>query len=162
MLRAPWILNTIPMLSQHRARMGMTPKAPDPALAQCCRGMLLACNPKKIKFMATYRMSSVQPFNVNSGYEGSKTDGDHLQAALIQIQLLASAPTNARSFLIIDVYGRVMHTSPGEAYKQTIFDESHACGYTSTFACIVDCTIEAYTTVGVCDDPAHYFYYIPE
>ncbi|KAI0767761.1 hypothetical protein C8Q74DRAFT_1318276 [Fomes fomentarius] len=36
-----------------------------------------------------------------------------------------------------------------------------AFGYVSTNACIVDCSIEFCGTDGMCDDPDHYFYYIP-
>jgi hypothetical protein len=42
-----------------------------------------------------------------------------------QIELLASPPTNARSFLILDVYGRGKTVDYCEAYKQTVFDELH-------------------------------------
>ena len=44
------------------------------------------------------------------------------QDLLHQIQILASPPTNGRSFLITDVYGRGTTTESGEAWKQTIFD----------------------------------------
>ncbi|EIM90886.1 uncharacterized protein STEHIDRAFT_34624, partial [Stereum hirsutum FP-91666 SS1] len=44
------------------------------------------------------------------------------QVLLQQIQLLASPPTNARSFLVTDVYGRGAHTAGGEAWKQSLFD----------------------------------------
>lgn len=64
-------------------------------------------------------------FGIND-YEASKIDGDanmHNAALVIlnQMQILASPPTNARSFLITDVYGRGAHSAAGEAYKQTIF-----------------------------------------
>ena len=36
-----------------------------------------------------------------------------------------------------------------------------AFGYVSTDACIVNCSIELCTTEGMCDDPEHFFYYIP-
>ncbi|EJF57074.1 hypothetical protein DICSQDRAFT_112285 [Dichomitus squalens LYAD-421 SS1] len=36
-----------------------------------------------------------------------------------------------------------------------------AFGYTSTDACIVDCSDTFCSTDGMCDDPDHYFYYIP-
>ncbi|CDO76317.1 Carbohydrate Esterase Family 16 protein [Trametes cinnabarina] len=140
-------------------------------------------------------------FGIND-YEDSKTDGTaNLQAAakviLNQISILASPPTNARSFLVTDVYGRGTHTPEGDAMVQTIFsglaelranasassktklnfafaefariwdgvldgDPGYkAFGYVSTDACIVDCTIEECTTDDMCDDPDHYFYYIP-
>ena len=36
-----------------------------------------------------------------------------------------------------------------------------AFGYVSTDACIVDCSDTFCSTDGMCDDPDHYFYYIP-
>ncbi len=116
------------------------------------------------------------------------------QVILSQIQILASPPTSARSFLLTDVYGRGVHTPSGEAYKQTIFSGLHgfylgrnisapiriafadfsriwdgvlgpdpgyeAFGYTSTDACTI-CNDSGCTTNGMCDDPEHYFYWIP-
>lgn len=41
---------------------------------------------------------------------------------LNQIRILSSPPTNGRSFLVLDVYGRGAHTPSGEAWKQTIYD----------------------------------------
>ncbi|OSC99273.1 carbohydrate esterase family 16 protein [Trametes coccinea BRFM310] len=140
-------------------------------------------------------------FGIND-YEDSKTDGTaNLQAAaqviLNQTSILASPPTNARHFLITDVYGRGTHTPEGDAMVQTIFyglaelranasassnttlnfafaefariwdgvldgnPGYEAFGYVSTDACIVDCTDTECTTDGMCDDPDHYFYYIP-
>ncbi|KAJ8473056.1 hypothetical protein ONZ51_g8100 [Trametes cubensis] len=49
------------------------------------------------------------------------------------------------------IWDGVLGTDPGYA----------AFGYVSTDACIVDCTIQECTTNGMCDDPDHYFYYIP-
>ncbi|EMD36670.1 carbohydrate esterase family 16 protein [Gelatoporia subvermispora B] len=43
------------------------------------------------------------------------------QVILNQIQILAAPPTNARAFLITDVYGRGAHSAWGEAYKQSIY-----------------------------------------
>ncbi|KII86154.1 carbohydrate esterase family 16 protein [Plicaturopsis crispa FD-325 SS-3] len=129
-------------------------------------------------------------FGIND-YEASKIDGDHMpqaaQAILNQISILSSAPTNARAFLITDVYGRGAHSAAGEAYKQSIFDGLHAFhtnasrldvafadfariwdgvldgppgyeafGYTSTDNCVQGATIDP-----ECDDPEHYFYWIP-
>ncbi|KAI9068171.1 carbohydrate esterase family 16 protein [Trametes sanguinea] len=140
-------------------------------------------------------------FGIND-YEDSKTDGTaNLQAAaqviLNQTSILAGPPTNARNFLVTDVYGRGTHTPEGDAMVQTIFsglaelranasaasnatlhfafaefariwdgvldgDPGYeAFGYVSTDACIVDCTDTECTTDGMCDDPDHYFYYIP-
>ncbi len=136
-------------------------------------------------------------------------DGEaNLQAAaqviLSQIRILASAPTNGRSFLVADVYGRGAHTPAGDAFVQTTFSGLHALhrgvnstgqgesegegpklnvafaefariwdgvlgedpgyaafGYVSTDACIVDCAQAPCQTDGMCDDPEHYFEYIP-
>ncbi|KAF8055358.1 carbohydrate esterase family 16 protein [Lyophyllum atratum] len=136
-------------------------------------------------------------FGIND-YLASLIDGDHMQAAaqvlLNQIELLASPPTNARSFLVLDVYGRGTVAASGEAYKQTVFrglntfhtrtngtrlnvsyvDFStiwngvlgpdpgfEAFGYTSTDSC-TQCTAEnGCSTIGMCSDPEHYFYWIP-
>ncbi|KAI0752416.1 hypothetical protein C8Q80DRAFT_1097312 [Daedaleopsis nitida] len=147
-------------------------------------------------------------FGIND-FGDSKTDGEeNLQAAarviLSQIRILASAPTNAHSFLVADVYGLGTHSPAGDAFVQTVFSGLHdlhlgtnstghneaagdgpklnvafaefsriwdgvlgpdpgfqAFGYVSTDACIVDCSIEFCGTDGMCDDPDHYFYYIP-
>jgi len=131
-------------------------------------------------------------FGIND-YEDSKIDGDHLpQAAQVifdQIKILSSPPTNGRSFLITDVYGRGVHTVAGDAYVQSIFDGLNALhisapylnvafadfsriwdgvlgpdpghkafGYTHTESCVVG---DGTSTVGSCNDPAHYFYWIP-
>ncbi|KAG6810941.1 hypothetical protein H0H92_009682 [Tricholoma furcatifolium] len=127
-----------------------------------------------------------------------QVDGDHMQAAahdlLGQIELLASPPTNARNFMVLDVYGRGTHTPSGEAYKQTIYsglynlhtrkngtrlnvsyinfstiwdgvlgsDPGYAAfGYVSTNSC-TQCTAQnGCSTIGMCSDPEHYFYWIP-
>ncbi|KAI0314311.1 hypothetical protein OF83DRAFT_1064051 [Amylostereum chailletii] len=132
-------------------------------------------------------------FGIND-WIASQTDGDHLPEAaqdlLNQIKILASPPTNGRSFLVTDVYGRGTHTPTGEAWKQDVFsglsalhlgtdvparlnvaygDFSHiwdgvldgppgyeAFGYTSTDSCVQGGTIDP-----ECDDPEHYFYWIP-
>lgn len=103
------------------------------------------------------------------------------QVILDQIKILSSPPTNARLFLVADVYGRGTTSAPGEAYKQAVFSGLNefqkaptnlkvsyvdfsaiwfgvlasnpgykAFGYTSTDACNA-----------MCDDPEHYFYWIP-
>ncbi|TFK82714.1 carbohydrate esterase family 16 protein [Polyporus arcularius HHB13444] len=145
-------------------------------------------------------------FGIND-FENSKTDGDaNLQAAaqviLAQIRRLADTPTNARSFLVTDVYGRGTHTPAGDAFVQTVFSGLHelhlginstghgegagprlqvafaafsriwdgvlgadpgfaAFGYVSTDACITDCSDVFCSTEGMCDDPEHFFQYIP-
>lgn len=114
-------------------------------------------------------------------------------ALIEQIGILSSPPTNARSFMVADVYGRGTVTPSGEAFKQTIFSALHdfhrginspklnvayvdfariwngvlgpdpgyaAFGYSSPDACTI-CTAEGCTTIGMCSDPDHYFYWIP-
>lgn len=122
------------------------------------------------------------------------------QVLLDQIEILASPPTNARKFMVLDVYGRGTTAPSGEAFKQAIFtglskfhesgsrinnadpvalDVSYvnfaniwdgvlgdspgfeAFGYTSIDSC-TQCTAElGCTTIGMCDDPDHFFYWIP-
>ncbi|KAG6916144.1 hypothetical protein DXG01_008295 [Tephrocybe rancida] len=68
-------------------------------------------------------------FGIND-YLASLIDGDHMQAAahslLNQIELLASPPTNARNFMVLDVYGRGSIAQSGEDFKQTVFSGLHA------------------------------------
>ncbi|KAJ3565342.1 hypothetical protein NP233_g7689 [Leucocoprinus birnbaumii] len=143
-------------------------------------------------------------FGIND-YLASLQDGDHMpqaaQTLLDQIQILASPPTNARNFMVLDVYGRGTTAPSGEAFKQTIYtglSDYHttgiqvngtktpvkvnisyinfaniwdgvlgddpgykAFGFTSTDSC-TQCTADlGCTTIGMCDDPNHYFYWIP-
>lgn len=107
------------------------------------------------------------------------------RVVLDQIKILAGPPTNGRSFIVLDVYGRGAHTSSGEAWKQTIFDGLSALhdeqglkvayvdfstiwdavlngspgyeafGFVSTNAC-ADCTADC-DQWGWCKDPDHYF-----
>ncbi|PIL28541.1 hypothetical protein GSI_08582 [Ganoderma sinense ZZ0214-1] len=145
-------------------------------------------------------------FGIND-FDDSRRDGEaNLQAAaqviLSQIRILASVPTNARNFLLADVYGLGTHSPAGDAMVQTVFSGLYdlhrgvnstgrgegiggqapgpalnvafsqfgriwdgvfgepgykAFGYASTEACIRICCV----TTGMCDDPEHYFYYIP-
>ena len=44
------------------------------------------------------------------------------QVVLDQIQRLAAPPTNARSFLVTDSYGRGSQEPAGDAYKKRIFN----------------------------------------
>ncbi|KAL1948214.1 hypothetical protein VTO73DRAFT_12289 [Trametes versicolor] len=69
-------------------------------------------------------------FGIND-YGDSMTDGTaNLQAAaqviIDQIAILASPPTNARAFLVTDVYGRGTHTPAGDAFVQSVFSGLHA------------------------------------
>ncbi|KAF7364305.1 Carbohydrate esterase family 16 protein [Mycena sanguinolenta] len=56
----------------------------------------------------------------------SLVDGDNLpQSAadlIVLIQVLATAPTNAKNILVLDDYGRGTHTPTGDAWKQAVFD----------------------------------------
>lgn len=74
-------------------------------------------------------MGSVLFLSIDVGindWVASKTDGDKLpqaaQVVLNQIELLASPPTNARSFLITDAYGRGTQDTPGDAWKLQIYN----------------------------------------
>ncbi|EIW79505.1 carbohydrate esterase family 16 protein [Coniophora puteana RWD-64-598 SS2] len=129
-------------------------------------------------------------FGIND-WEDSLTLGDYLpQAAqdlLGQMKILASAPTNAKNFLVTDVYGRGTETTDGQAWLQSIFDgliEFHsqginvafanyariwdgvlgsdsgyeAFGYTNTSACVIG---NGTLTYGSCAQPQTYFYWIP-
>ncbi|KAH7929272.1 hypothetical protein BV22DRAFT_1102562 [Leucogyrophana mollusca] len=64
-------------------------------------------------------------FGIND-WETSHIDGNRLPEAardlLGQITLLAASPTNARNFLITDVYGRGRTSASGEAWLQAVFD----------------------------------------
>ena len=77
--------------------------------------------------LATTRLLKVMriPFwHVLTGtdYVSVSADGDQLpQAAQViidQIKILSSPPTNGRSFLVTDVYGRGTHTQAGDDYVQ--------------------------------------------
>ncbi|KIY44711.1 carbohydrate esterase family 16 protein [Fistulina hepatica ATCC 64428] len=132
-------------------------------------------------------------FGIND-YEASLIDGPHMVAAahvlVEQIQILASPPTNGRSFLVLDDYGRGNHTADGEAFKQTIFSALYDFHQNETlqlnvsflsFDVIWDgvlyyppgyrafgytstaaCTecTENCDEYGWCTDPDHYFYWI--
>lgn len=113
-------------------------------------------------------------------------DGDHMQAAaqalLHQIEVLSSPPTNGRSFMVLDIYGRGTTTPPGEGFKKTIFDGLHHF-HTRTNGTQLDVSYVDFSTIwnGVlgprpgysafgftnpgsclddqCSDPDHYFYW---
>ncbi|KAF7773137.1 hypothetical protein Agabi119p4_5304 [Agaricus bisporus var. burnettii] len=192
----------------------------DYAQAGACIDLnLWPSNPRKIDFLGQMKTflgqnNALDPnttlysifFGIND-YLASLIDGDHLaeaaQVLLDQIKILASPPTNARKFMVLDVYGRGITIPSGEAYKQIIYsglssfrvngiqiDDQHdqrnvtldisyinfaniwegvlgpnpgfeKFGYVSEDAC-TKCTAElGCTTIGICDDPEHYFYWIP-
>ncbi|KAG1730530.1 carbohydrate esterase family 16 protein [Suillus paluster] len=125
-------------------------------------------------------------FGIND-WEDSFADGNHLPAAaqtiLSQMTLLASPPTNARNFLVTDLYGRGSHNAWGEAWVQSIFNgllafrQDPALGLNvafANFATIWDGVLGSdpgyeafgYTNTGAClidgrtcEDPEHYFYW---
>ncbi|KAL4067472.1 carbohydrate esterase family 16 protein [Scleroderma yunnanense] len=128
-------------------------------------------------------------FGIND-WEDSFIDGNNLlQAAaslLSQIALLSQPPTNARNFLVTDVYGRGRHNDWGEAWVQAIFDglvEFHTRSSPrlnvafANFATIWDGVLgpdpgyDAFgyvsteacnpgiTTANTCSDPDHSFYW---
>ncbi|KIJ64866.1 carbohydrate esterase family 16 protein [Hydnomerulius pinastri MD-312] len=131
-------------------------------------------------------------FGIND-WEDSFIDGDNLPEAaqdlLGQMALLSQPPTNARNFLVTDVYGRGTQNAWGQAWIQSIYDGLaafrsqspplnvafvnfatiwdgvlgsdpgyQAFGYTNTSSCVIG---DGTSTVGSCDDPEHYFYWIP-
>ncbi|EGN93505.1 carbohydrate esterase family 16 protein [Serpula lacrymans var. lacrymans S7.3] len=162
-------------------------------------------NPKDVDFIMQVNTFLSQSNNLDSDttlytvffgindWEDSFIDGDHLpQAAhdlLNQMQILSSSPTNARNFLVTDVYGRGTTNADGQAWLQSIFDGLTAFHSATpplnvafaNFARIWDgvlgsdpgyqafgytntssCVIgNGTSTVGSCSDPEHYFYWIP-
>jgi hypothetical protein len=118
-------------------------------------------------------------------------DGDHLPEAaadLLQlIEVLASPPTNGKSFMVLDDYGVGTHSASGDAWKQAVFTglgEMHtskglnvayidfapiwdgvlgpdpgfaAFGYTNDSSCLP--TDDQTTFEGECSDPKHTFYW---
>ncbi|KAI3608190.1 thermolabile hemolysin [Moniliophthora roreri] len=77
--------------------------------AACTDLSLWPSNPRKVDFV---------------GQEHD--DGTRMHAAaeavLTQIDILSSAPTNGRSFMVLDVYGRGSTNPAGEDFKQTIYN----------------------------------------
>lgn len=183
----------------------------------CIDLSLWPSNPRKVDFLGQMNTFLGQDHDLNpdttlysiffgiNDYLASLQDGNHMpqaaQTLLDQIQILASPPTNARNFMVSDVYGRGTTAPSGEAFKQTIYtglSEFHetgikingtsnpvkvniayinlaniwdgvlgsspgykAFGYNSTDSC-TQCTASlGCTTIGMCDDPDHYFYWIP-
>jgi len=163
-------------------------------------------NPKPVDFLGEMALFLNQSNHLNpqttlytvffgiNDYEDSKIDGNHLpqaaQVVIDQIKILASPPTNGRSFLVTDVYGRGVHTIAGDAYVQKIFDSlnvihtgppPHLNVAFADFSRIWDgvlgpdpgyqafgyrstsscITGDGTSTVGGCNDPEHHFYWIP-
>lgn len=130
-------------------------------------------------------------FGIND-YSASLVDGDNLpeaaQSLLNEVQLLASPPTNARSFLVTDNYGRGNVTADGDAYKLQVYKGLGALHYGPPYLnfAFVDfapiwngvlgpdpgyeafgytsngsCTRNSGTMLDDCSDPKHTFYWIP-
>ncbi|GJJ13571.1 hypothetical protein Clacol_007826 [Clathrus columnatus] len=105
-----------------------------------------------------------------------------------QVTLLTRPPTNARSFLVLDDYGRGTESVAGDAFKQQYYTGLYNLSRTipGFKAAFVDfktiwngvlgpdpgykafgyasdgaCTLNSSTTIGSCDDPEHTFYWIP-
>ncbi|KDN47929.1 hypothetical protein RSAG8_03349, partial [Rhizoctonia solani AG-8 WAC10335] len=127
-------------------------------------------------------------FGIND-FSASTKDGDHMpeaaEALLGQVQLLMKS-TGARSFLVIDDYGRGTHAASGLSFKTRVFNGLSkmqkdntglrfayvdfaylwdgvlktpgykAFGYNSTGYCSPSST----SSVGACADPEHTFYWI--
>ncbi|CAE6418189.1 unnamed protein product [Rhizoctonia solani] len=128
-------------------------------------------------------------FGIND-FSASAKDGDHMleaaEALLGQVQLLTKSPTGAKSFLVIDDYGRGTRTASGLSFKTRVFNGLSemqqvnaglkfayvdfaylwdgvlktpgykAFGYNSTGYCSPSST----SSVGACVDPEHTFYWI--
>ncbi|KAF5349323.1 hypothetical protein D9758_011796 [Tetrapyrgos nigripes] len=114
----------------------------------CTDLSLWPSNPRKVDFlgqMQTFldQKHTLDPdstlysifFGIND-YLASLIDGDHMPAAaqviLDQISILSSPPTNGKSFLVLDVYGRGTIAPQGEAFKQKIYDGLNAFHQNST------------------------------
>jgi len=127
-------------------------------------------------------------FGIND-WEDSFNDGDHLPEAahdlLNQMALLSQPPTNARNFLVTDVYGRGTQDPWGQNWLQIIFDGLNAFhsqnpplnvafanfatiwdgvlgsdpGYKAFGYVSTDACNPGPTTKGDCTDPDHYFYW---
>lgn len=108
------------------------------AQAGACTDLSLwPSNPRKVDFIGQVKKFLSQGNNLDpsttlytiffgiNDYLASLNDGDHMQDAanslLNQIQILASPPTNASSFMVLDVYGRGTTAPSGETFKQTVF-----------------------------------------
>ncbi|KAF8994730.1 carbohydrate esterase family 16 protein [Cyathus striatus] len=173
----------------------------------CVDLSLWPSNPRKVDFigqMKTFLNQSNQLdpettlysifFGIND-YIASLTDGDHMESAakalINRIDILSSPPTNARSILVVDNYGRGTVAESGETFKKTVFSALHELHYTAKKLDVayVDfsgiwrgvlgpspgyaafgyrstdactvCNANGCTMDGMCDDPAGYFYWIP-
>ena len=110
------------------------------------------------------------------------------QAIITQIERLTAPPTNARSFLVIDDYGRGSESAAGDAFKKKYFNglatlQEQISGFRVAFVDLKTiwsgvlttspgfaafgyksngaCTVNSSTTVGECSDPDHTFYWLP-
>lgn len=110
------------------------------------------------------------------------------QTIIDQIKLLTQAPTNARSFLVLDISGQGKAIPTADAFRQKYFSglntlHSSISGFRVAFVNFLPiwtgvlgttpgfkafgytssgaCTVNSSTTVGACSDPAHTFFWIP-
>ena len=120
--------------------------------------------------------------------DGTKNLSAAAQTIINQITRLTKPPTNGRSFLVLDDYGRGSETAAGDAFKQQYFQGLHSlsksiANFTVAF---VDfkaiwsgvlgpnpgfrafgysssgaCTLGGTSTVGACPNPDQTFYWIP-
>ncbi|KAF9468024.1 hypothetical protein BDZ94DRAFT_1246970 [Collybia nuda] len=123
-----------------------------------------------------------------SGKDGIANLPIAAQTILDQIKLLTQAPTNARSFLVVDISGQGKPNTAADAFRQKYFTGLGALhssisefrlafvnflplwtgvlGTTPGFKAFGytssgSCTINSSTTDGACSDPAHTFFWIP-
>ncbi|ESK89450.1 carbohydrate esterase family 16 protein [Moniliophthora roreri MCA 2997] len=109
--------------------------------AACTDLSLWPSNPRKVDFVGQVKtflnqQNKLDPettlysifFGIND-YIAHLTENDNgtrmhaaAEAVLTQIDILSSAPTNGRSFMVLDVYGRGSTDPAGEDYKQTIYN----------------------------------------
>jgi len=131
-------------------------------------------------------------FGIND-VSASNTDGNAnlpvaAQTIIDQITILTQPPTNARSFLVLDDYGRGSESASGDAFKQKYFTgllnlSQKISGFKVAFVDFKTiwsgvlgqkpgftafgytsngaCTVNSSSTVGECADPNHTFYWIP-
>jgi len=141
-------------------------------------------NPNTTLYSAFFGINDVGASNT----DGTANLPAAAQTIIDQITLLTKPPTNARSFLILDDYGRGGESTAGDAFKQKYFSGlntlrssisglkvafvdfktiwSGVLGATPGFKAFGytssgACTVSSSTTVGECSDPAHTFYWLP-
>jgi len=126
--------------------------------------------------------------NAATGTDGTANLPLAAQTIINEITLLTQAPTNARSFLVIDDYGFGSETVAGDAFKKQYFNglatlQQQIPGFRVAFVDLktlwsgvltaspgfaafgytskANCLVNSTSTVGECSDPDHTFYWIP-